>query len=368
MDRPHAHRSRSILLLAVLVALAGELAAGVLLDRAPLHIRFPAAARIVNSLQRLKSAKNILFFGSSRFGNDVNAETVTRELRAAGVGDGASVFNAFVTAGDPVAMEFLTDKLLAADIRPSIAVIELLPEVLARRNLWLHFHLARQFRWPEVWKTLPEAYRSGKLSTVIAARIMPVYLFRGELQRWALQVLNPSSSPSTLEGENTPPRQQAPVDADTLQEGAVKARRILRDFKIGGLSAQALERLLERLRISGAIVVLVGPPITSPYRRAHQAPVEAAFLSYMQRLGEKYGARFFDYRDRLADDRFYTRYYATTDGSVHFSRLLAREVLVPLLARTDDEKRSAPELSPDAPAKPGIAAGVAPEIGPRRGG
>jgi len=351
---------------------AAEIAAGILIDRAPLKIRFPAVQKIIDSLRQMKPARKILFLGSSRTGNAVSAEAVTEVLHESRMADGIAVFNAYVNAGDPVVMEFETDQLLAAGIQPSMVVIEILPEVLSRRNLWLHYHLARQFRWPEVWNSLPDAYLAGKLSQVIATRFNSVYLFRSEFQRWAMDALKLRLESANLRDGHARGRRRAnplePADAAALKAGMALGRKNVRNYEIGGLNARALEKMIERYSKLGTTMVFIAPPVSSPYQTAYKSPLDTAYRAYINRLGKTFGTYFFDYRHRLGDDQFWTPYYTTTDGKFHFSRLLAREVIVPLLARTNDEKRSAPEVSSDSPTKPGIAAGVSSKAGPRQGG
>ena len=371
--RPHRKRGRTTLLLMGALIFAGEIAAGFLIDRAPLEIRFPEVTRILNAVQEKRSENNILFFGSSRFGNDISADAVLQELRDARVEDGISVFNAFIPAGDPVVMEFETDQLLAEGIRPSMVVIEILPEVLSRRNMWLHYHLARQFRWPEVWNSLPDAYLAGKLSQVIATRFNSVYLFRSEFQRWTMDALKLRLESANLRDGNARQRRRAnllePADAAALQAGTALGRKNVRDYEIGGLNARALIRMIERYSKLGTTIIFVAPPVSSPYRAAYNSPIDAAYRAYMHRLGETYGTYFFDYRHRLGDHQFWTPYYANTDGKLHFSRLLAREVIVPLITRTKELGRpSRSEATPDIPAKPAIEVQTLPDAGPRRGG
>jgi hypothetical protein len=351
---------------------AGELAAGILIDYAPLKIRFPQLAKVLDSLRQLEPSRKILFFGSSRFGNDVSAEAVTQVLRESKTADGFSVFNAFIAAGDPVVMEFETDQLLAAGIRPSMVVVEILPEVLSQRNLWLHYHLARQFRWPEVWKSLPDAYQAGKLSQVIATRFNSVYLFRSEFQRWAIDALKLRFESTNLRDGNLRKRKRTnpldPADAAALQDGIALGRKRVRGYEIGGLNARALIRMIERYSKLGTTIVFIAPPVSSPYRAAYGSPVDAAYLAYMQRLGKSYGTYFFDYRHRLEDHHFWTPYYTNSDGRLHFSRLLAREVIVPLIAVGKDGIRSRAVPSSDNPSKPAIEVRTPPDNGTRRGG
>jgi len=370
--RPNPKRGRTTLVLMGALIFAAEVAAGFLIDRAPLKIRFPQLAQVLESLQQPDPSRKILFFGSSRFGNAVSAEAVTEVLHEANVADGITVFNAQIDSGDPVAMEFETDKLLAAGIRPSMVVIEILPEMLSRRVLWLHYHLARQFRWPEVWNSLPDAYLAGKLSQVIATRFNSVYLFRSEFQRWAMDVLKLRFESANLRDGNPRKRRRTnpsePADVEVLQRGEVLGRKNVRGYEIGGLNARALERMIERYSQLGTTIVFIAPPVSSPYRTAYGSPVDAAYLAYIHRLGKTYGTYFFDYRHRLADHHFYTPYYPTSDGKLHFSRLLAREVIVPLIAAAKEGIRSSSVPPSDIPSKPSTEVRTPPDVGPRRGG
>src|SRR3972149_3352710 len=188
--RPNPMKARLAFLLAGLAIVTGEIFASILIDYAPLEIRFPEAASVISSVQQLDGAKKILFFGSSRLRTDIGAPTVDPAFRDGHIDDSISVFNAAVTAGDAVAFKFLTDKLLAAGARPTIAVIEVLPETVSRRNAWLRFHLVRQFYWPDVWKSISDAWQSSELAHLLSSRIVPLYLFRSEFQQWAQQRLH----------------------------------------------------------------------------------------------------------------------------------------------------------------------------------
>jgi hypothetical protein len=300
----------------------------------------------------------------------VSAEAVTQVLREAKMADGITVFNAFIPAGDPVVMEFETDKLLATGIRPSVVVIEILPEVLSRRNLWLNFHLGRQFRWPEVWNSLPDAYLAGTLHLAVATRFNAVYTFRSEFQHWALDALKLRFEPSTFIDENAQKqaKRAQPADLEVLQRGAVFGRKNVRGYEIGGLNTRALILMIERYSKLGTTIVFIAPPVSSPYRAAYSVPVDNAYLAYMHRLGKTYGTYFFDYRHRLADHQFWDPYHTTTNGKLYFSRLLAREIIVPLIAAGKEGIRSRSLPPSNTPGKPAIEVRTPPDDGTPRGG
>jgi hypothetical protein len=333
VSRPNTKRARLIVTLAALLIPAGEILGSVVIDRAPLSFRFPEAARVTHAL-RQGGSDAIVFFGSSRFGNDVSAELVREELHAVAGKNSPGVLNAAVSAGDPIAVDFLCDESLKAGIRPSVALIEISPETVSRRNPWFGIHLTRQLRWIDVFDALPDVYWSGELSRLLSSRLIPLYLFRSELQQWTLDVLGAQfHTPSS--GDETPPphtqtRQRELPTPARLRLGAPVAQKRLRDFQIGGASARALERLIERYTTMGTKLVLVGVPVSSPYRSAYVPSIDAAFLNYMHQLSHTYGIWFVDYRHRLPDELFASAYYTTPEGRLSFSRHLAREVVIPL--------------------------------------
>jgi hypothetical protein len=122
--------------------------------------------------------------------------------------------------------------------------------------------------------------------------------------------------------------------AEHLLSGARKLRKRLRDFEIGGISAHALERVIRQYRQLGTQIILIGPPVSSPYRRFYEKSIDHKFNAYMKHLGKTYSASYYDYRARLPDSLFSSVYYATAAGAEQFSRLVAQEILLPLLANS----------------------------------
>ena len=120
------------------------------------------------------------------------------------------------------------------------------------------------------------------------------------------------------------------TSAERLVKGTKATRNRLRKFQIGGISARALERLLERYKALGITTILLGVSISSPARTEYVSKIDAAFLAYMQKLREMHGVYFVDYRDRVPDELFQSAYYTTPQGALYVSRLVAREVLAPL--------------------------------------
>jgi len=336
LPRRDTKKTRLALVLSAMIIFLGEILAGFLIDRAPLEIRNPDAARIMRVSHKDGTPPDIVFFGSSRFQSQIDADTIEQELARTTTSRPPFVLNAGISYGEPVVFDFLVTRLLDAGVRPSIAVIEVSPETVSRRNIALEVHVTRQFTWANALDSLPHMVYSGGFSRLLSARFIPVYLFRHEFRRWAiegsgLQFLLCCPVDSTRPS----PRAQAPAVAKTprteqLKEGASVTRSRLRYFKVGGLSARALERLLARYKSLGVTTILLGVPISSPSRAEYVPEIDGEFLAYMQKLREIYGLYFVDYRDRVPDEFFRSAYYTTAQGTLYVSRLLAREILAPL--------------------------------------
>jgi len=178
-------------------------------------------------------------------------------------------------------------------------------------------------------------FYSGRGSRLFSTRFVPVYFFRREFRQWAFEASGLQFLLCCPVDKINRPQKQAPADANTISaerfvKGTKATRNRLRKFQIGGISAQALERLLERYKALGITTILLGVSISSPGRTEYVSKIDAAFLSYMQKLREIHGVYFVDYRDRVPDELFRSAYYTTPQGALYVSRLLAREVLAPL--------------------------------------
>ena len=132
--RSSSRRSAQILLLAAVLFGFGELALGALLDTAPFSVRFPEAAAVLERARTQNPPPDIVFFGSSRFMAAIVPTQIDEALRSAHGDRVPGLLPMAVLGGDFVSTEFLFDQMLAQDIRPRIAVIEVPPDHPLRRR------------------------------------------------------------------------------------------------------------------------------------------------------------------------------------------------------------------------------------------
>jgi hypothetical protein len=338
-------RARAASLWGLLLFAGGQLATGLALDYAYPLVRFPSAGRVLAAARAEPRPPAVAFFGSSRTGAAVDAAEANRVLAAeSGRKPPPRVVNLGVPAGDALAAEFLLERLLEAGVKPRWAVVEVSPETLNRRNLWMASHAVRQLTWADVpthWRT---AYRWHAGAYFAEARLVPAYTHRRQLlgearaavQRWlggppagAVRADGPLDWDDILR----PPGR--PGDDELVRQSRAgvdrTVRRWLSPYRVAGVSPAALERALARCKTEGIGVVLLGIPACTAHRQAITPDIHAAYRGYLDRVCREYGCRFVDASDWVPDTDFLDTLHVRFDGGARaFTDRLVREVLLEL--------------------------------------
>src|SRR5439155_26726021 len=187
------------------------------------------------------------------------------------------------------------------------------------------------------------------LTRVFASRVVPLYHYRYEIRKqsrnavmaWAMRTPEekpaaPAATPASA-GNWTRTPAQAGLTAPTAPNFANVSwpqscgdlPRWLRNYKVGSLEAEALERLLKRCEAQQIAVVLVGVPVSGLHRSLYTPEIHRAFLDYMKQLTATYPCRFIDLRERVPDCCFCDHHHISQQGREYVSRLLAWEVVLP---------------------------------------
>jgi hypothetical protein len=359
---------RGLLGAAAIVALA-QLAAGLLLDWRGLAVRFPSAALVLALAPRAPRGPDVVFLGSSRFiplRADEAAALLCRETPAAGP---VEVYNAAVPGGDPIAEDFVLERLLRQGSRPRLAVVEVSPDTVNHYNQWFNLHPHRQITWRETPRYFCDICRAGEFKKLAQARLVPLYAHRrGLLRQLAGAVaccappaesasadVSGGAAPSlpsdghvpwdSLLQVHSPPL--SPAEAEHRRAMAANAAARFRDYRPGGTTAAALERLLQRCRRHGIDVVLIGAPGDSSFRRLYTPERDAGYRAYIGRLTQTYGCRFIDYRGAVPDQLFGDLYHLNGEGAHYMTRRLTREVLSPWLQRRQEANTASAAINND---------------------
>jgi hypothetical protein len=327
MDEPAASsgpkHSKRVIALAAVLFLAGELAVGLALDRAPLHVRFHEASAGLARARAAGPTPDVLLFGSSRFHEGILTERVEQRLRER-LGERAPrVTSLAFNGGDLVGTDIMFELVLAQGTRPRIAVIEVTPEWMREPVPFLNAQLLRAFTWRDVADWLPDLLRGTK-RTLICARIFPVYCFRNELLTWTTGRPPPYLA-APASPKQAPPRKKP----DDPTHGASRWSRRMRDYRVSEHAVAVLERILDRCRDAQIECVLVEPPITTTQRAIIAGRMDTAFRETLARVRAKHPIPFLDFSDRLPDDGFRDSSHGNHSGGERFSVIVADEVIEP---------------------------------------
>lgn len=315
-----------------------QLTAGLLFDYAWPGLRFRGLDNGLETCRAAASAERrvLLALGSSRFGCGLHTQVVEAEL---GPGPATPrVINFSMPGGDFITAEHLYRRARAVGCRPSLVLLEVSPETLARRNLWLDMHSLRQLTWLDGPQFAGDLVRSGHALRYLASRFVPLYVHRDQLRHLALHQLgfdNPEEekhrnqldaffNAAVVQSEQTfTPEQMVQKSV----AGAAYINRWLRNYQVGGNAKRNFDRLLEQCAADGVLVVLVAVPVSTPHRRLYTPDIERAYQSAIQAALARYpGMRYLDLRAAIPDADFYDNHHTTTAGARAFSRRLAQEL------------------------------------------
>ena len=336
-----ARKSRRTLLWGIGFFLLLQAGGGVALEKFYPLLRFPSARDALEVLEH-QPTTHLVVLGSSRFGCGIDTPEAQRLVWSATGETRFRAFNLSVPGGEPISHEFLLDEMLARGVRPDWLLVELSPENLTCPGAWLPIHCTRQLGWRHFPTHIGEITRANSAPRYLGSLLLPLWVHRHRV----LDALTrrPTSAPIERDVEVPPPidwervlrvpRLDSPEEQKRrLQEGRGAAHGWLRDYRVGGQSVRALTRFLRRCRQEQIGVVVVMPPLASPFRGEYTAEIEAAFGAHLSALRREYGFHCVDARDWVPDELFRDAGHLDNPaGTLHFTGLLARRVLLPLLA------------------------------------
>jgi hypothetical protein len=335
--------------------LAAQLIGGLLLDYVWPQIRFPRAYQQFHALQQFPRSPDIICLGSSRTESTIHDSSLSRAMRHFTGDPSVRAFNAQVPGGDLISAEFVWKGLWRRGARPSLLVIEVLPEEVNHLNDWLKLHVLRQLTWPDVPAYAVEVTRTQHLLRLVQSRLVPLYTHRCELWRAAQRNCGapwlPASSPAPeavlpgyhdIRAEALIEQPLQPEQIEQSTAGLHEIERGLRLYRPGGSSCKALERILTHCRRHSIDVLLLGIPVSSRHRALYTPQIEADFQSYLRQVEQTWGCRYVDCRDQSPDWLFRDNHHSLPLGGEYFSQRFAREVLGPEWLRL---KRHQPGLA-----------------------
>jgi hypothetical protein len=343
-------KARAVLLWAVLLFAAGQIALGLFVHRGHPELCDPAfTVRLHHLRDRLAEGSGrplVVVLGSSRPAlafcpSLVRGAESTDEPQPI-------LFNFAYVGSGPVREWMVLRRLLAEGVRPDWVLLEVWWPFLAQIGAFNEEQAVFRADWD--WVDVPllaGCYHQswGAASRVMERHLTPAVHYRlGLLNRYASFLLSAESirdlGISRLEwctldkwGGQTacagpvPPEQQR----RSLMASQAILDPVLRDFHISELSDRALHALLDECRSRGIKVALFVMPEHSSLRGCYTPRVKSVFYPYLARLRDDYQLPVIDARTWCRDEDFGDQFHLFTAGANAFSTRFGRDAYQPLL-------------------------------------
>jgi hypothetical protein len=280
----------------------------------------------------------VVMLGSSRTVHGLDAQLLEQRL-AERQGRPVIAYNFGIPGAGPFTELVCLKRLLSEGIRPDLALIEVLPPMLAGQTP--SFDLG-QFPADRIW--LDEAPLIERYTAPIFPRQQlavdwwsgwwtPVHTHRFAVMRVTCPQFVPPEGRGHFfaqfdeRGWNAMPEQAR--TPDRFQAALKTAHReyagILSQFKLGGASCQALREMLalcQNERIPAALVLM---PEGATFRSWYPPRVQGEIAAFLSGLSSHYSAQLIDGREWVSEERFLDSHHLLAPGSQEFSLILSQQ-------------------------------------------
>jgi hypothetical protein len=317
-------------------------------------LRSPSMVDVLHQLEECRpDGPDVVCFGTSRLGSAFSGDDVLQQMIEQTRDIELDVFNASNGSQDFITSDFILEQMLARGHRPRLAIVEIAPEMVARHDLWLGSHVMPAPTAENLGDYLTGLCRSWMNAPgIISDHLYPMY--RCRRQAWMAvnyaldldppgpdtwhrraswtRALDPSAATTqaSLATDRFLDTDQTKLRDARVKDGLRTIRYWLGNYRVGGLSCEALERVLQRCEQHRVRVLLVVPPVGSEQRELYTPAIESQFEDYLAGLQRCHDFGYIDCRAYLPNECFSDNHHVRVpEGAVPFSLGFTREVLVP---------------------------------------
>lgn len=280
----------------------------------------------------------VVMLGSSRTVHGLDAEKLERELsrRRRGL---VIAYNFGLPGAGPFTELVCLRRLLAEGIRPDLALVEVLPPMLAGQTPCYDLG---QYPADRIWR------REIPLVERYTAEIFPERQL--ELEWWQsclapyhshrfalMRVICPAFVPpegrghlfAQFDARGWNPMPEQTRTAERFESALKTAHReyayLLAEFKLGGAACQALREILQICQSERIPAALVLMPEGHEFRSWYPPAALAEIDSFLAELSQQYSAPIVDGRQWVDDGGFLDSHHLLVPGAERFSELLAAQ-------------------------------------------
>lgn len=331
--------AKAILIWFALTFVVTQLSFGLLFDHCWHAVRFKSMDQQFRRAEAMQGACDIVALGSSRTGCAMPDGVLHQAIQEAAddtpeLEEVPHVVNLAVPVGDLISSEHVLQAALHQGWKPRIVILEVLPESLNAVSNKMQWIINRQLNWKDVPRFAGEVYRAGELSTLICARLFPMYVHRLDFFDAIGDGLMDLTKKRTGARSGIDWSKNLGIANITAEERVLKekqgmeiARLGLHHYQIGGNSAAALERLLQRCDEEHIFVCLVAVPLSKQHRELYTASIEEAFIAHMKQCCEHHSCQFLDCRTLLKEEYFLDGHHVNDQGARQFSHWFVQQNL-----------------------------------------
>jgi hypothetical protein len=247
-------------------------------------------------------------------------------------------FSAAVPASGLFTQEAVLQQLLQVGRAPEVVIVEVNPEFLDHRNVWLK--ISRDLTWSNVLDAGTDVFQKSG-ARFLENRFLPLYSRRFEVRlaawRWLHSTLGLPATKLDAAEPSVPTLwadYDAPIPEPTPLTDEVHARQVrynpplLTKFSPTGSAARALERILKTCQERAIPVMMVDAPLCS-LSRQQLAPAKEKYASYIESLLQRYPkARYYDASGAIPDGAFGDHHHVNKYGQ-HLMCAHLAQVLLP---------------------------------------
>jgi hypothetical protein len=310
-----------------------------------LRIRDPLygdkAAKLTKHLRTRSDSSFVLMLGSSRTGLGFHALRCEQLLKSHSID--AVAFNFGIPAAGPVTQLLTLNRVLDRGIRPKVAVIEIMPSMLANdpqgpiERQWLY---ADRVTWSETKLLTRYGFDADRVIwRQWKSVILPAYTLRFQLMcriipSWLPWPVRFDWSRGADEGGWGTTASQQVADSQRVV-GIARAEAeyapTLHGLRPGGHAVQALQDLLRTCDAHNIQPLLILMPEGTPFHKWYGEDADNRLRACLNTLQSVTDCHVIDARGWLKDEDFYDAHHMLRSGAERFTDRLTKSHLVPLL-------------------------------------
>ncbi len=348
--RSRASRSRRVCLWTLASFFVSQLTLGLLLETCWPLARFAEARKILKrfgDMQAAGDSVDVVVLGSSRMMLGLREDALTGLIRQSTGEPRLRVLNAAVPGSRSETAAFVLDRLLERGARPRFVLIDISPESVGERDVWLEFRIKRLLGWRDV-PSLASHYLQGRdlrtIRTVASVRLLPIVTYAPELRDIFFEAFETPPCDAGMERPEDIDWRSLATPPEAVPENVVAKfgagnpfykQNSKEKYDISPSAEAAFRQIAGACRNRRIPLLVIGPPLAESHRAGYTPAIRERYRQFAHGLNAAEDVRFFDCH-AIAPEALFSdgHHLARHSGAIWFADYVAREILMPRWPRS----------------------------------